>query len=184
MIYYKKWKTQRGSGAEVSEIEFVDYVRKDKKVYTFIQDDIKYLGEIWLVEDQEGNKIEVKVRREYNPDLFETSTNVLPHHLVDLWYNPIVDPPDYVHARIRGEEPLKKDYRNKELDQKSKESSDKFKNYRRLLSKIRKKDNKSLYNYVKLKIKFLKSPDYITMRKLQRIQSEFQPHINEMLQTI
>lgn len=180
---YKKWKTQKGKGLDLELLEFIDYYRENNKIYKFIEDGITYIGEIWEGEDEFGNRVEIKIRVKYNPDLFNKELqDPIPPHLVDTWYNPIVDPQDYIHSQLEGKEANRTDFLNEELEERSLISEKKLANYKRVLKKIIKKDNKGLYNYVKLKISFLTSPDYIKFRQLQRMNNKFnyQEQVNEI----
>lgn len=184
MKVYKKWKKQKGDGITVSLIEFIDYVTEKGKIYKFTEDDTVYIGEIWKAVDNVGNEVEVKVRKKYEEDLFINSpNNPLPNHLSDTWYNPIVDEPEYVHDRIKGKKVLRGDYINKQLAQKEQESKNYLKSLKRTLKLIKKRDNEGLYNYTKLKINFLSSPDYITFRQLKRLNKKYkyQEELNDLM---
>jgi len=120
MRVYSNWKIEEGSYKEVDAIEFLDYLRREGRIYTFKEKGVKYLCEIWLVENQEGERNEVRIRKEYDPDLFgDKKTPQMPPHLMDTWANPIVDPPQYVRDYNNTRGFLKRsDYPNKELEAK------------------------------------------------------------------
>lgn len=184
---YKHWKSQAGSPYMIGEpIEFVDYIRKGPSIEKFIIDGTTYIGEIWLLEDESGQQVEVKLRTPYNPDLFEKKgSRELPPHLSDNWANPVVDPKGYYQAFINSEGYVKRtEFKNVELEEHSKKEKELTNLYKKVLKALSKKDNKEFYNYVKLKISHRVRPEYAKFRAIQKIQKQHQPLLIEMVKQL
>lgn len=170
---YTQWLADRGDPVTVELIEFLDYVRnsKNKVVSKYKKGDKVFIGEIWLAEDRQGNMLEVRVRKQYNPEYHNSDdimwgyNKYIPPNLQDDWYNPITDYPEYIQARLKDRIIPRI---NHDLIRVSKESKE-FINFLQRVFAIT--EDKEFKRFLGAKINFLTHPDLASLKFMKKLSN-------------